>query len=95
LPRFDFSFAHSTSIDFPKVNSVQESYGGAGSYSTFMGGNVDAGEAGQGITVDTTGNAYVVGVTSATDFPVVNAVQNLYGGGPEDAYVIKINNSGS
>jgi Beta-propeller repeat len=72
-------------------------YNSAGSkyvYSTFLGGsNIDIGSA---IAVDSTG-AYVIGVTeSNTDFPVVaGGFQTTYGGGANDAFVSKLNPTGS
>lgn len=54
-------------------------------YSTYLGGNGT--DAGNGIAVDTSGNAYVTGVTSSTSFPVTNG--STYGG-PFDAFVTKI-----
>src|SRR5579862_5201093 len=72
-------------------------YNSAGSkyvYSTFLGGsNIDIGSA---IAVDSTG-AYVIGVTvSNIDFPVVSGgFQTTYGGGANDAFVSKLNPTGS
>ncbi len=45
---------------------------------------------GHAIAVDSSGNAYVTGVTSSDKFPTVNAVQSVFGGGPGDAFVVKI-----
>jgi len=42
-------------------------------YSAYLGGSGD--DFGYGIAVDPAGNAYVVGQTSSTDFPVVGALQ--------------------
>jgi hypothetical protein len=68
-------------------------------YSTFLGGTgLDAfgpAEGANGITVDAAGNAYVAGWTASTDFPIVNAAQPVYGGGDADAFVAKLNPSGS
>src|ERR1039458_5648797 len=56
-----------------KLNAV----GSALVYSTYLGGG---GDQGNGITVDTSGNSYVVGFTSSTDFPTKNPLQaNLAG----------------
>ncbi|MBV9864674.1 MAG: SBBP repeat-containing protein [Abitibacteriaceae bacterium] len=69
------------------------------SYSTFLGGSTGPGgvyrgeDMGYGIQVDSGGNAVVVGATSSTDFPIVNAIQPF--GSGDDAFVCKINASGS
>jgi len=62
-------------------------------YSTYLG---DSGtERGQGIAVDSLGNAYVTGRTSATDFPTTaDAFQSTLGGN-SDAFVTKLNPAGS
>ena len=46
-------------------------------YSTFLGGSHF--DAGYGITLDSNGNAYVVGGTSSSDFPITaGVVQSVY-----------------
>ncbi len=67
-------------------------------YSTFLGGN--ALDSGQGITVDAAGNAYVTGITQQltvpSDFPTtVGAFDSTHYGGFFDAYVTKLNSTGS
>lgn len=63
-------------------------------YSTYLGGTgndlaIDG-------TVDRSGNAYVTGLTTSTDFPVTrSAFQGSYGGGPTDTFVAKLNRNGS
>ena len=42
-------------------------------YSTYLGGT--GYETGEGIAVDGSGNAYVAGKTSSTDFPTLNQYQ--------------------
>jgi hypothetical protein len=60
-------------------------------YSTYLGGNyVDEG---RDIAVDGSGNIYVMGETSSTDFPVKNPVQERNAGGV-DVFVTKIKGSG-
>src|SRR5207302_6042632 len=56
-------------------------------YSTLLGGSVD--DASRGIAVDTSGNAYVTGVATSTDFPTTpGAFQTTLKG--NDAFVTKI-----
>src|SRR5205807_41955 len=68
-------------------------------YSTYLGGN--ANDNGYGIAVDGSGNAYVTGSTTSPDFPTTaGAFQPDYGGAPnggapQDAFVTKINPSGT
>jgi hypothetical protein len=98
------------SFNFPVVNAFQpaksgpaEVYdafvfkltpSGAGlQYSTYIGGTFD--DYGSSIDVDTSGNAYVAGVTFSRDFPVKNWVQN-FGGQPwSDAFLLKLNRMGN
>jgi Beta-propeller repeat len=61
-------------------------------YSTYLGGNLI--DSGLGIAVDASGSAYVVGETSSTNFPTLNPLQPVYGGG-NDAFVSKLNAAGS
>jgi hypothetical protein len=65
-------------------------------YSTCLGGS---GDVGQAITVDSSGNAYVTGVTSSSDFPTTPGVfQTTFAGtarGASNAFVTKLNPSGS
>ncbi len=63
-------------------------------YSTYLGGTGD--DFSTGIAVDSSGNAYVGGLTSASDFPVTHgSFQTSYGGGPFDGFVAKINPLGT
>ncbi len=95
-----------SSPNFPLVNPIQRNFGGvedafvaklnpSGSaiiYSTFLGGL--RADDGRGIAVDALGNAYIIGYTVSSDFPRANAMQQLYGGNG-DAFVAKLNASGS
>jgi hypothetical protein len=62
-------------------------------YSTFLGGS--ANDIGEDIVVDGSGDAFVAGGTTSTNFPTVNAVQATNGGGNFDAFACEINPAGS
>jgi pimeloyl-ACP methyl ester carboxylesterase len=97
---------HTLSPDFPTVKALYPTYGGGsrdafifklsadGSravYSTYLGGN--AWECGYDIAVDSSGNAYVTGTTCSPDFPTVNALYPIYGGGYTDVFIAKISDN--
>ncbi len=64
-------------------------------YSTYLGGSVDAGAFGFGIILDSSNNAYVTGGTFAADFPAsAGAFQTTFAG-VSDAFVAKLNSSGT
>jgi hypothetical protein len=67
--------------------------GSALMYSVLLGGS--GGDGAQGIALDSSANAYLVGTTNSTDFPVVGAFQSTFGGGFFDAFVSKINSTGT
>ncbi len=62
-------------------------------YSTYLGGSGSR-DLGNGITVDSSGNAYVTGYTNSTDFPTMNPLQASNGGG-FDVFVAQLNSTGS
>jgi Calx-beta domain-containing protein/beta-propeller repeat-containing protein len=62
-------------------------------YSTYLGGGGN--DEGNAITVDSAGNAYVIGFTDSLNFPAANAPQSAFGGGLQDAFVVKLNPSGT
>ena len=96
--------------NFPTVNPVQDSPGGMGlggdtfvtklnaagsalEYSTFLGGSIW--DQGNGIAVDAAGNAFVTGRTHSNDFPTTGGAPQTVFGGDFDAFVTKLNATGS
>jgi hypothetical protein len=72
-----------------KLNST----GAALLYSTYLGGS--GGDNGNGIAVDSSGNAYVTGLTSSTDFPTTSGAFQTALAGTGNAFVTKLNSSGA
>jgi uncharacterized protein (TIGR03437 family) len=67
-------------------------------YSTVFGGS--SGDACSGVGVDSTGNAYVVGVTASNDLPLKNAIQTtfpagLFGATTSSAFAAKFSPDGT
>jgi hypothetical protein len=63
-------------------------------YSTYLGGSGDD-DAGNDIAVDTSGDAYVVGSTTSTDFPFTSGTFQPILGGGRNAFVTKLTPGGS
>ncbi|UCH51825.1 MAG: SBBP repeat-containing protein [Chloroflexota bacterium] len=61
-------------------------------YSTYLGGN--DGDQGNGIAVDSTGSAYVIGETYSNNFPIENPYQGTRAG-LSDAFVTKLSPAGN
>ncbi len=80
-------------ISVTKLNAT----GSALIYSSRFGGQED--DHARSIALDANGNAYVTGWmvcrSSSCTFPTVNAFQPAYGGGNNDAFLTKLNASGS
>jgi Beta-propeller repeat len=56
-------------------------------YVSYLGGSAD--DVGDAMAVDTTGHAYVTGLTESTDFPTRDAMQSAFAGS-FDAFVTKV-----
>lgn len=87
-------FGGATDVFVTQLNAT----GSALVYSTFLGGNGE--DEGSAIAVDAVGNAYLTGSTAATatipnNFPIRNAFQPTYGGAWANAFVAKLNRTGS
>ncbi len=67
--------------------------GSALSYATLLGGNQQ--DTGYAIAVDSGGAAYVTGETYSSDFPVVSGGFDTSFGGITDAFLVKLNATGS
>ena len=98
------------SANFPLVAPIQAINGGSqdafvaklapsGSpilYSTYLGGNgIGTVEQANALAVDSSGNAYVTGVTNSSNFPVTSGAFQTVFGGVQDAFITKINPAGN
>jgi hypothetical protein len=87
---FQTSFRGAYDTFVAKLNAS----GTALTYCTYLGGN--GSDNGTAIALDSSGNAYITGQTSSTNFPITTgAFQTSIGGGSQDAFVAKLNASGT
>jgi len=103
-------YTYSTESTFPVIGGLDPTHNG-GIYDAFVAKVNASGTAlvycgyiggsdydsGNGIAVDGSGNAYVTGQTSSTEatFPVLYGPDLTYNGGDYDAFVAKVNASGT
>jgi uncharacterized protein (TIGR03437 family) len=83
-----------------KLNPVTSPGGASLAYATYLGGHTaNLGDFISGITIDSASNAYIVGYTNSSDFPVTNgAYQTVCGVNGREcvgAHVTKLNPTGS
>ncbi len=62
-------------------------------YSTYLGGS--NGDAGFGVALDASGDAYVTGYTVSSNFPTTPGAYQTSYGGRSDAFVTKLNSAGT
>jgi len=93
---FDTTFGGGTCGNAPNTYTCVDAFvakinptGTALSYSAFLGGSKD--ERGQGIALDTAGNAYITGFTNSSDFPTTTGAFDRTFGGAIDGFVAKVN----
>ena len=92
--------------DFPMQNPYQGIYAGVYhdafitklsssgrtlTYSTFLGGN--GWDNGKGIAIDVSGNAYVTGYTTSSNFPTKSPYQGTISGDYYDVFITKLNDT--
>ncbi|AKB33736.1 cell surface protein [Methanosarcina siciliae HI350] len=95
---------YTNSADFPVTPGAYQTNSGGGSYdafvtkldpdgtcilSTYLGGTDS--DYGYGIAMDSSGNAYVAGSTSSTNFPVTTDAYQIAMSGESDAFITKLN----
>ena len=103
-----FVTGDTASTDFPVLGAYQPTYGGGATdafvtrldgsgqtllYSTYLGGS--GADAGAAIAIDPTGNAYVTGSTTSTNFPVTSDAFQSSNQGTTNAFVTGLNPSGA
>src|SRR5215204_4399649 len=86
---YDRTYNSSTDAFVTKLNAS----GSALVYSTFLGGTNH--DEGLGIAVDGTDRVYVTGVTRSVDYPTTSSALDTTKNGFSDAFVTKLNASGS
>jgi hypothetical protein len=87
-----FNFSHSTGNQDAYIVKMNAS-GTAVVYATYFGGQ--GRDSARGVAVDSAGNAYIAGFSTSPDFPTTGGAYGTSPAGLEDAFVVKLNASGS
>lgn len=97
-----------SSANFPTTTGAMQTANGGGTdafvaklnptgsalvYSSYLGGSGN--EEGFGIAVNSSGNAYLTGITASTNFTTTSGVMQGTLAGPTDAFVTKLNPNGT
>lgn len=94
FPTTPGAFATGLSGIFDVFVTKLNAAGSALIYSTYLGGSLE--DFGSGIAIDTLGSAYVTGETRSLNFPTTpGAFSTVFNGGLNDAFVTKLNASGT
>jgi len=96
------------STDFPITSDAYQNTSGGGNndaflskfnsngtliYSTYLGGTKL--DTGNGIVLDNSGNIYITGYTTSTNFPITSDAYQNTSGGSNDAFLSKFNSNGT
>jgi len=94
LGAFQATLRGSQDAFIAKVNPA----GSAKVYSTYLGGSgggIGQPEQANAIAIDSHGDAFIVGATPSSDFPILNAYQPGFNGWNSDAFIAELNPSGA
>jgi hypothetical protein len=65
-------------------------------YSSYLGGSGNEGTETHNLALDSAGNAYITGYTQSSNLPTTTgAFQRIYGGGANDAFIMKVSADGT
>ena len=90
--RYAISATNRVAFDLAKYDASRPLYIDPLIYSTYLGGS--SLDEGTSIAVDAAGNAYVTGHTFSSNFPIAAPI-DAHNSGQDDAFVAKVNSSGS